>query len=448
MTVEATPRREGPYVGDDSSTEFSFEFKVFQDEDIVVTLIDITTLEETTAVLGEDYSVTRSEDQNDEPGGDIVFDTAPDTNTRIVITSAVEQSQGTDLNSGGGFYPETIEDALDRAVILIQELKEIMNRTLQLSLGSSASAVLPSPEALALIGWNAEANALVNYVGTVGVAVTAFMETVLGAADSEEARSLLEIAEADTGSALESRIGVVTGGNADSVILYFTPTLEGLDDMPIFWRAGAANTSTTPILTRDGNDSKTIVKLNGQALVAGDIPGAGAWMCSVYDAGLDKEVLLNPAIPKVVVTQAADNSTTSPASTAFVIGQAGNSAPVDNGVAAAGTSKKYSREDHVHNSGGTVASVNGQTGAVVSTSEDAIGCYMLLVHNTANTALTSGTTYAGSALRRATSGNNNPFDEASLAPTGSGLSGTWRAMSQATASGGGTYSAGLFTRVS
>jgi hypothetical protein len=54
-----------------------------------------------------------------------------------------------------------------------------------------------------------------------------------------------------------------------------------------------------------------------------------------------------PAAP----TAAADTNTTQVATTAFVIGQAGANTPQANGTAAVGTSKKYSREDHVHAAG-------------------------------------------------------------------------------------------------
>lgn len=47
-------------------------------------------------------------------------------------------------------------------------------------------------------------------------------------------------------------------------------------------------------------------------------------------------------------TAAADTNTTQIASTAFVLGQAGASLPLVNGTAAAGTSPRYSRMDHVH----------------------------------------------------------------------------------------------------
>lgn len=47
-------------------------------------------------------------------------------------------------------------------------------------------------------------------------------------------------------------------------------------------------------------------------------------------------------------TAAADTNTTQLATTAFVLGQAGNATPAMNGTAAAGTSPRYARQDHVH----------------------------------------------------------------------------------------------------
>lgn len=92
-----------------------------------------------------------------------------------------------------------------------------------------------------------------------------------------------------------------SGGTADAITVTFTPSITSLTSAPIWWRATAANATTTPTLKRDGLVAKTIVKGSNQALVAGDIPGAGAWMCSQYDATLDKEVLLNPAYAVSVV---------------------------------------------------------------------------------------------------------------------------------------------------
>lgn len=86
-----------------------------------------------------------------------------------------------------------------------------------------------------------------------------------------------------------------TGGTADAITATFAPVFTALASAPVWWMATAANATTTPTFKRDGLVAKTLVKGANQALVAGDIPGAGAWMCSQYDATLDKEVLLNPA---------------------------------------------------------------------------------------------------------------------------------------------------------
>lgn len=86
-----------------------------------------------------------------------------------------------------------------------------------------------------------------------------------------------------------------SGGTADAVTVALTPTQTALTPGPTWWRATAANATTTPTLKRDGLAAKTLVKGNNLPLAIGDIPGAGAWMCSQYDVTLDREVLLNPA---------------------------------------------------------------------------------------------------------------------------------------------------------
>jgi hypothetical protein len=64
-----------------------------------------------------------------------------------------------------------------------------------------------------------------------------------------------------------------------------------------------------------------------------------------------------PAAP----TAAADTNTTQIASTAFVVGQAGNVVPLGAGTAAVGTSLRFSRQDHVHPSDSTRAALASPT---------------------------------------------------------------------------------------
>ena len=64
----------------------------------------------------------------------------------------------------------------------------------------------------------------------------------------------------------------------------------------------------------------------------------------------DKAPLESPALTGVPTapTASADTNTTQVATTGFVLGQAGSSAPLVNGSAAAGSSARFSRSDHVH----------------------------------------------------------------------------------------------------
>jgi hypothetical protein len=62
-------------------------------------------------------------------------------------------------------------------------------------------------------------------------------------------------------------------------------------------------------------------------------------------------------------TAAGNTNTTTVATTAFVVGQAGGATPGAVGSASIGTSLRYAREDHTHSG---VTSVNGSTGAVTS----------------------------------------------------------------------------------
>jgi hypothetical protein len=75
-------------------------------------------------------------------------------------------------------------------------------------------------------------------------------------------------------------------------------------------------------------------------------------------------------------TQAVDNSSTKIATTAFVLGQAASATPANNGTAAVGTSTRYARADHVHNSDSTKANLSGATftgqTSVQSTSTSAV----------------------------------------------------------------------------
>lgn len=88
------------------------------------------------------------------------------------------------------------------------------------------------------------------------------------------------------------------GGSSNALTATFDPPVTALDNgVAVLVRAASANTGTAPTFAPDGMTAKTIVKGSDGALVAGDIPGAGAWLMLVFNNTLDRWVLLNPAFP-------------------------------------------------------------------------------------------------------------------------------------------------------
>lgn len=124
MTISSTVRIAGPYVGSGAATAFPFAFKVFAAAEMQVAKLNTTSNVETILVLNTDYTVTLNGDQNGTPGGTITLPAVLASGYNLTITSDIANLQPTDLTNQGGFYPEVITDALDRATIQIQQLDQ------------------------------------------------------------------------------------------------------------------------------------------------------------------------------------------------------------------------------------------------------------------------------------------------------------------------------------
>ncbi|CAB4150491.1 hypothetical protein UFOVP1332_8 [uncultured Caudovirales phage] len=130
MTI-SSPTRFITYSGDSLVTLFTFPFKVFATSELVVNLQDDLTGVQTLQVLGTDYTAVLSAAPNSNPGGSITFIlTAPATGNTVIITSNIALEQPTNLSNQGGFYPDVINNSLDRATIQIQQVANLSTRAL------------------------------------------------------------------------------------------------------------------------------------------------------------------------------------------------------------------------------------------------------------------------------------------------------------------------------
>ena len=148
MTINSTTRKTNALVGNGNTATYPFAFKVFTDADVVVKKLETATSIETTLTLGasNDYIVTLNSDQNGNPGGSITLKSGGNNfnlpnGFQIVITSALTPLQGTDLTNQGGFYPEVINDALDKAIILHQQQQDEIERSIKFSLTNTIGSL-------------------------------------------------------------------------------------------------------------------------------------------------------------------------------------------------------------------------------------------------------------------------------------------------------------------
>jgi len=148
MTINSTTRKTSNLAGNGNTHTYPFAFKVFADSEIVVKKLEVSTSIETTLTLGvnNDYIVTLNADQNGSPGGSITLKSGGNnynlpSGFQIVITSAVQSLQGTDLTNQGGFYPEVINDALDKSAILHQQQQDELNRSIKFSLTNTIGSL-------------------------------------------------------------------------------------------------------------------------------------------------------------------------------------------------------------------------------------------------------------------------------------------------------------------
>jgi hypothetical protein len=138
MTISSTVRIAGPFTGNGVTTTFPFTYKVFSTADVQVIRLTISTGVETTLTLVTDYNITLNGDQDSNPGGNIVLVTPLLALYTLTATSDIANLQPTDLTNQGGFYPEVITDALDRATIQIQQISDIGDRTLKIPISDGA----------------------------------------------------------------------------------------------------------------------------------------------------------------------------------------------------------------------------------------------------------------------------------------------------------------------
>lgn len=117
MTVSNTQRLI-TYNGNGVTTRFAYPFRIFLDSDLVVGLTNAAGAE-TILTLGTHYIVT---DAGAVDGGTVSMVTPPATGTILTIRRELPLTQETDYSEGDSFPAEAHEAALDRLIMIAQQL--------------------------------------------------------------------------------------------------------------------------------------------------------------------------------------------------------------------------------------------------------------------------------------------------------------------------------------
>lgn len=139
MPVSDTPRSAGPFIGDGSATSFPFGFRVFAGSDLLVQATTSGVI--TPLVLGTDYTVTLNPDQTASPGGTVVTTVALPPGTMLAMVGNLPFTQTTALPQGGNYSAIAVQNALDRTVMLTQQLDEESQRAFRVPPGDIAPAL-------------------------------------------------------------------------------------------------------------------------------------------------------------------------------------------------------------------------------------------------------------------------------------------------------------------
>lgn len=197
--------------GNGVTTVFPYTFKILDEADILVTVDGVT------KILTTDYSVSGV---GNDAGGNVTFVAAPANGTTVVRTRDMGYERTTDYQDNGDLPASTLDDDIDRTVMLIQQLRAALLRSVKLPVGTTVEQVLTESAAARadkIMGFDSSGNIVVKAAVDIDVTpVSVFMASVLDDTTWQEALNTLGFKKgADITAAATTDLGTATGNSVD-----------------------------------------------------------------------------------------------------------------------------------------------------------------------------------------------------------------------------------------
>ena len=164
MTVSSTTTK-AQYSGNGVTTVFAVPFYFLLNADLLVILRSAAGVE-TTQLLGTNYTVTGA---GSEAGGSVTMIVAPPSGTTLTILRNAPATQDTDLLPNDRLPAESLETALDKLTMLVQQLDEENDRSIKFARSdTSTSSTLGTSSSRAgkILSFDANGNPVTTLGGT------------------------------------------------------------------------------------------------------------------------------------------------------------------------------------------------------------------------------------------------------------------------------------------
>jgi hypothetical protein len=457
MTISSNIRKAGPFVGNGTASTFAFTFKVFQASDLEVVRLNVATTIETILVINSDYTVSLNADQNSNPGGSITLTAgALAAGFNLVITSDIQNLQPTDIVNQGGFYPDVIEDALDRATIQIQQLQEAVDRSAKLPITSSEDADALVADIVALADNQANIDTVATNITSVNTTATNI------AAVNTAATNIAAIIAAPTQASNAAASAAAAAASATSAANYVgdiinNPILgddvfsgNGSTTAFTLSRSVTANTETALLVTINGvvqaPGSANAYSATGTTITFTSAPPTGTNNIRIRYIGA---LAVDAALAETAATNAASSassastSATSASNSATTAStQASNAATSAGSASTSASSASTSATNAAASASSASTSATNAASSATNASNSATTASTAATNagNSATTASTAATNASNSATSASTSATNasNSASSASTSASNAATSETNAATSATNAANSAT----------
>jgi hypothetical protein len=174
MTIASSTGRI-QYNGNGTTLAFTVPFYFLDNSHLQVVLTSVASVD-TVQTITTNYTVSGS---GNPAGGTVTMIVAPASGEKLTVIRSVPLTQSTDLVDNDPLPAEVLETALDKGIMIDQQIQEQLDRAIKVPVGAG-SGTLPSPQAGALIGWNGTATGLANYDASSAVTAATNVNFVQG----------------------------------------------------------------------------------------------------------------------------------------------------------------------------------------------------------------------------------------------------------------------------